>query len=585
MEDSSEALDGVDGFTEDSSEPYMDASEFPSETNMPTGDDSNPLQEDTDNNPIILTDTSSIDRASVNPDTGTENNSMPANTGQLEDNNISTSDTIQTNTNEVPDIHTSPDAPQNLLSIETEQTCNLQYQDIGITTPAGCIFVTEDTHTLKGSGIGIGGTSDDFFFAYEQVSEDFIITTKVVSIDNTDLEAQAQAGIMVRETTSPSSKCISLILTPENKLCFDSRKIDGASIENVNMVSGATCNYLRLIRKGNSYSAYLSDDGAVWTRFGDVCTVEMNEDVMTGLCVSSHSDGSLCTAIFENFVITTLSDLTDEAAPTPVEGLMLESATETQVHIKWNAATDNGGVYNYEIYRNMEKIGDTTLNEYVDSSLLPSTEYIYTVRACDYSGNLSEESSINVRTMDLPMFLTVSSVTDNAIVVSWEASEDSSGYEIEVDGVVIDNELETSYVHTGLLPGTSHTYRVKAKESLVWSELLTVYTQLNAPANLQAAPSTTFVSLFWDAVQGATGYDIEADGVLVENILDNGYVHIGLAPGSSHTYRVRARLNEELGLWSEAISEKTLQHTSTGGTIAEDTVWTAAGGPYLLTGS
>lgn len=57
------------------------------------------------------------------------------------------------------------------------------------------------------------------------------------------------------------------------------------------------------------------------------------------------------------------------------------------------------------------------------------------------------------------------------------------------------------------------------------------------------ADSPTQVTVSWAAVTGATGYDVEEDGVVVvANTSALSAVRTGLAPGSLHTYRVRARV-------------------------------------------
>ncbi|NJD01985.1 MAG: hypothetical protein FIA99_05175 [Ruminiclostridium sp.] len=70
--------------------------------------------------------------------------------------------------------------------------------------------------------------------------------------------------------------------------------------------------------------------------------------------------------------------------------------------------------------------------------------------------------------------------TTNSIKVEWNAVQDSSGFDIEVDGSIIDNGLNVSYFHTGLQPNTTHTYRVRAKNQGGpgnWSELITKTTE------------------------------------------------------------------------------------------------------------
>ncbi len=63
------------------------------------------------------------------------------------------------------------------------------------------------------------------------------------------------------------------------------------------------------------------------------------------------------------------------------------------------------------------------------------------------------------------------------VSLSWSPSQYASYYELEIDGQIVNNKDNTSYVHTGLTPGSTHQYKVRAvnsKGTSEWSELLTV---------------------------------------------------------------------------------------------------------------
>ena len=70
----------------------------------------------------------------------------------------------------------------------------------------------------------------------------------------------------------------------------------------------------------------------------------------------------------------------------------------------------------------------------------------------------------------------------------------------------------------------------------------TVSAGWGAPENLQAsAISTTEIDLSWDAVPGASGYDVERDGIVIAtDVMPTTYQDTGLTPSTSYTYRVRA---------------------------------------------
>ncbi len=57
------------------------------------------------------------------------------------------------------------------------------------------------------------------------------------------------------------------------------------------------------------------------------------------------------------------------------------------------------------------------------------------------------------------------STSDTSITVEWDAVEGATGYDIEVDGVVVDNGNSTTYEHTGLIENTEYIYRVRSKDA------------------------------------------------------------------------------------------------------------------------
>jgi hypothetical protein len=51
------------------------------------------------------------------------------------------------------------------------------------------------------------------------------------------------------------------------------------------------------------FTAYNSTDGSSWTSMGSV-TIAMGTNVYIGLAVTSHNNGTLCTATFDNLEVT-----------------------------------------------------------------------------------------------------------------------------------------------------------------------------------------------------------------------------------------------------------------------------------------
>lgn len=93
--------------------------------------------------------------------------------------------------------------------------------------------------------------------------------------------------------------------------------------------------------------------------------------------------------------------------------------------------------------------------------------------------------------------------------------------------------------------------------TLVWGIEPVLFDIPPYPMNVAAAPADEAITLSWQPVEGATGYDVEADGRLTENISGTSFKHDWLRPGTRHTYKVRARAGSKTSIWSSTLSLKT----------------------------
>lgn len=151
--------------------------------------------------------------------------------------------------------------------------------------------------------------------------------------------------------------------------------------------------------------------------------------------------------------------------------------------------------------------------------------------------------------------------SDTSMALSWDAVEGASSYELYADGDLIQELTGTAYTVQWLRPGTLHTYKVRTiRDGItgVWSQPLSLKTTgqqiLPAPENVRARADEGSVSLTWKALtETVTGYDIEADGAVLDAGTASAYTHTGLAAGTQHTYRVRAKDGATLGPWSAPI--------------------------------
>ncbi len=161
------------------------------------------------------------------------------------------------------------------------------------------------TYTMTGSGADIWGGSDEFHFAFKQVTGATAIVAKVERLENTD--PFAKAGVMIRDTLEPQSRNAAVFITPENGVRFQFRRIAGGVTERY-FAEGITApQWVKLERTtGGLVRAYYSQDGATWTRF-DLVQVTMGTPLYVGLAVTSHNAAVGCEAVFTNVSFPNMS--------------------------------------------------------------------------------------------------------------------------------------------------------------------------------------------------------------------------------------------------------------------------------------
>ncbi len=83
----------------------------------------------------------------------------------------------------------------------------------------------------------------------------------------------------------------------------------------------------------------------------------------------------------------------------------------------------------------------------------------------------------------------------------------------------------------------------------------------SVPRNLTASSTTSSITVNWDAVPGASSYDLEIDGTTTLSLTGTSYTQSNLAYNSSHTYKVRAKSPAETGEWSNTITASALLYS------------------------
>ena len=173
--------------------------------------------------------------------------------------------------------------------------------DIGQVGAVGSASYGGGTHQLTASGADIWNTLDEFRFVYRAWSGDGEIVARVATVSHTD--AWTKAGVMMRSSLSADSPHASLFVTPAKGLAFQRRTATGGVSVHGGSGNGIAPMWVKLRRTGASISAYVSPDGVSWSAAGTE-TIAFGLTIYVGLALTSHLDGALASASFDNVSVS-----------------------------------------------------------------------------------------------------------------------------------------------------------------------------------------------------------------------------------------------------------------------------------------
>ncbi len=287
---------------------------------------------------------------------------------------------------------------------------------------------------------------------------------------------------------------------------------------------------------------------------------------------------------------TTGAAITRPGAPAE---LTATASGRTQIHLFWTAPANNGGtaITGYRIetspdagsnWSDLAANTESSATTYTHTGLPESATRHYRVYAINSVGESADPSNVANATTDAlsvpdaPTKLTASVSGETEINLSWTAPVDDggatiSGYQIEGSAdagetwadLVADTETTTTtYTHTGLQPGSTHHYRIRAINSVgagdpsnvAHATTVILVSAPGVPVNVEAqADGQDAISLSWsapleDGGSAVTGYqvDVSEDAgtiwqKLAEDVTTTSYRHTQLPPGSTRHYRILAR--------------------------------------------
>jgi len=324
-----------------------------------------------------------------------------------------------------------------------------------------------------------------------------------------------------------------------------------------------------------------------WTGEETSCTIEeLIPGQLYEFQVRAVNNASV--SVWSERLFVTTDKVIPQPPETPMDLRCIDKTTDS-VALEWDAVADAAG---YEVqYRTGD---DDWMTVYVSETttvipdLAADTEYEFQVRAVNDAGDESEWSeSLFVTTdmlpLEIPMNLQCTGTTTNSVSLEWSGVNEATGYEIQWRKTSEEKwtlwtgspTTNTSATVSGLTADTEYEFQVRAVDGdrvSEWSNSVIEKTHAEAadvPTNVHVTDTTDdSISLAWDAVAGATGYEIRYRIIYnpgsgqwsSENITftDNTAVISGLLPDTTYEFQVRAiRGGPGNAGWSEGVLAKT----------------------------
>ena len=259
--------------------------------------------------------------------------------------------------------------------------------------------------------------------------------------------------------------------------------------------------------------------------------------------------------------------------PSAPSGLSV-SNTIASLTLKWNAVTDATG---YEIYRagtdgKYSKITTVTSTSYVDTNVKNNTQYSYKIKAYNAAGASAFSTDASLKKTQISVSNLKADANGSKVQLSW------TGGVTGAEGYVIYRRTEESKSYTEIGRTSGNTYSDTISAGIKYYYTVAVYSgsrtegkcpevgvmYLATPSGLSVSNTIASLTLKWNAVKGATGYEIYRAGTdgkysKITTVTSTSYVDTSVKNNTEYSYKIKAYNAAGASAFSTAVSLKKTQ--------------------------
>ena len=165
---------------------------------------------------------------------------------------------------------------------------------------------------LTGKGRDVGGTTDQFHFAYQTATGDVDVIARLIRVDGK--RQRMTAGLMIRASLAAGAADAFLYVSGRQDLGFRHRPSSGAQTSDAAGISELVPVWLKLELRGSVVSAYSSTDGQAWL-FVRSEVVTLPSTFVAGLALTSGQTNSQAIGLFDHVEIRQVPSVPGSGTP------------------------------------------------------------------------------------------------------------------------------------------------------------------------------------------------------------------------------------------------------------------------------